>query len=102
MNQKKEITKSKTLDSLDILLSLDLPSELINLNDMVIRDPKDKMRFICLICKESNAKASSGLLKNIAAHFTNKTHSQNMEKRQLKEVDVLIRSHFSSNIPSSP
>ena len=101
MNHKKEITKSKTLDCLDTLLSLDIPSEL-NLNDMVVRDPKDKMRFICIICKESNAKASSGLLKNIAGHFTSKTHSQNMEKKQLKDVDLLIRNHFSSNTPSSP
>ena len=65
MNPNKEITRSKILDSLDILHSLDNIPENCDVSKIVIRDPKDKTRYICLICRDEKSKTFSGLLKNM-------------------------------------
>jgi len=90
---------SKPKDLLDNLLALKAPSGFPPLTELVYRDPKKGSRFICKICKEAKLKNHAGNIKNLVGHFHSKSHSSQMEKNDLKELDRLISSFFK---PTSP
>ena len=86
MNSSRRTSNQTLKKSTQTSIKLTVEDQLLRkYPDVIIRHPKEELKFLCIICQEQGSPFYSGLWNNCKDHLGSQSHKKASDKAKLKE-----------------